>query len=78
METLERLIDDMVDVNRLQNGKFHIHFEPVRLDTLLTDVVEASQLLTTTAVVVEPGSEVAAIMGKRRCRAAATGDYQFD
>lgn len=60
--TLQRLIDDLVDVSRLQTGKFKINFEPVCLNTLLEQVVEASRLLTTTntkqLLVEEPDSEV--------------------
>lgn len=54
--TLQHLIDELVDVNRLQNGKFNITFEPVRLDTLLAQVVENSQLLTTMPLIIEPPS----------------------
>ncbi len=54
--TLQHLIDELVDVNRLQNGKFKINFEPVRLDMLLAQVVENSQLLTTMPIEVEAGS----------------------
>ena len=54
--TLQHLIEDLVDINRLQNGKFNITFEPVRLDTLLAQVVENSQLLTTIPIEVEPPS----------------------
>jgi two-component system CheB/CheR fusion protein len=59
-ETLKRLIDDFVDVNRLQTGKFNINFEPVRLDVLFFQIVETSQMLTT-KLLVEPGSEVGPI-----------------
>ena len=56
VETLQRLIDDIINVGRLQNGKFPIHFEPVRVDTLVAEMVETSQMLTTTPLLIEPGS----------------------
>lgn len=52
--TLQRLIDDLMDVSRLQSGKFTINFEPVRLDTLFAQVVEGGQMLTKKPLVVQP------------------------
>jgi two-component system CheB/CheR fusion protein len=40
-----RLIGDLLDVARLQSGKFSLSREPLRLDTLLEQVVETAQLL---------------------------------
>jgi signal transduction histidine kinase len=40
-----RLIEDLLDVARLQSGKFNLRREPVRLDTLLEQVVETGQIL---------------------------------
>ncbi len=45
---LGRLIDDLLDVSRLQTGKFSLHLAPVRLDQLLAQTVELGQTLTTT------------------------------
>jgi two-component system CheB/CheR fusion protein len=42
---LMRLINDLLDVARLQHGKFRLEREPVRLDTLLRGVVEIGQTL---------------------------------
>jgi two-component system CheB/CheR fusion protein len=42
---LMRLITDLLDVARLQHGKFRLEREPVRLDTLLRGVVEIGQTL---------------------------------
>ena len=40
-----RLIEDLLDVGRLQSGKFSLQREPMRLDTLLEQVVETGQVL---------------------------------
>lgn len=48
---LERLITDISDTNRLQNGKFKLKFSPVRLDELLKQVVEVGKTLTSKQVV---------------------------
>ncbi len=48
---LGRLIEDMIDVNRLQNGKFNLHFTQLRLDTLLEQVARDGQMLTTKQVI---------------------------
>jgi two-component system CheB/CheR fusion protein len=40
-----RLIEDLLDVARLQSGKFSLRRKPVRLDTLLEQVVETAQIL---------------------------------
>ena len=49
---LTRLINDLLDVSRLQSGKFQVQLVPVRLDTLLAAAVEIGQGLTTTQAVV--------------------------
>ncbi len=41
-----RLIEDLLDVARLQSGKFSLQREPLRLDTLLEQAVEAGQVLS--------------------------------
>jgi two-component system, chemotaxis family, CheB/CheR fusion protein len=46
IERLERLITDLGDVQRLQNGKFKFAFEQVRLDSLVAQMVEVGQHLT--------------------------------
>jgi signal transduction histidine kinase len=46
-----------MNVSRLQNGKFNMVLEPVRLDTLFTQVVKTGQMLTTKPLVIEPVSE---------------------
>ncbi len=56
--TLQRLIDDLMNVSRLQSGKFNIVFESVRLDTILTQVVKTGHMLTTKPLLIELGSEV--------------------
>jgi len=42
---LTRLIEDLLDVARLQSGKFTLRCEPMRLDALLEQVVETGQVL---------------------------------
>ncbi|HMA33890.1 MAG TPA: CheR family methyltransferase [Chloroflexia bacterium] len=55
---LTRLIDDLLDVSRLQTGKFRVHLVPLRLDTLLAETVEVGQRLSTQQTLIlesEPG-----------------------
>jgi two-component system CheB/CheR fusion protein len=40
-----RLVEDLLDVARLQSGKFSLRREPLRLDTLIEQVVETAKLL---------------------------------
>jgi PAS domain S-box-containing protein len=40
-----RLIEDLLDVTRLQSGKFSLRREPLRLDTLLERVAETGQIV---------------------------------
>jgi two-component system CheB/CheR fusion protein len=42
---LTSLINDLVDVSRLQTGKFRLHLAPVELDKLLQQTVEVAQVL---------------------------------
>jgi two-component system CheB/CheR fusion protein len=43
---LGRLVTDLVNATRLQNGKYHLELEPARLDKLVAETVEALQPLT--------------------------------
>lgn len=45
VERQMRLIEDLLDVARLQSGKFSLRRAPLRLDTLLAQVVETAQML---------------------------------
>jgi two-component system CheB/CheR fusion protein len=45
-QRLMRLIEDLLDVARLQSGKFSLRREPLRLDSLLEQVVASAQVLT--------------------------------
>jgi two-component system CheB/CheR fusion protein len=49
---LAALITDLVDVSRLQTGKFRLQHVPVELDTLLGQVVEMAQALTESQTIV--------------------------
>lgn len=40
---LVRLVDDLLDVSRVSRGKLELRFEPVTLDRVLADALEASQ-----------------------------------
>lgn len=40
-----RLIEDLLDAARIQNGKFRVQLEPVRLDALLEQTMETAQVL---------------------------------
>ncbi len=51
VNNLEHLISDMVDTTRLGSGKFRMYFSPVRLDSLLEELVAAAQTLTNKQVV---------------------------
>ena len=51
VEHLRRLINDLVDVNRLQSGKFTINFEPVSLNSLFSQLTETGQMLTPKLVI---------------------------
>jgi two-component system CheB/CheR fusion protein len=51
VEQLGTLIADLIDLNRLQSGKFRLEFNEVRLDELLKQVVETSQTLITRQVI---------------------------
>jgi signal transduction histidine kinase len=52
MQRLERLVSDLMDLSRLQTGKFSVTRTPVRLDTLLEQTVETAQLLTSSQQIV--------------------------
>lgn len=44
---LRRLVDDLLDAARLQNGKYNLNLERVRLDELVVQTVEIAQAQTT-------------------------------
>lgn len=35
---LNRLVDDMLDISRIQSGKFNIHLEPMKLNDVIQDI----------------------------------------
>lgn len=45
-QRLQRMVQDLLDVNRLQNEKFTLNMEPVRLDEVVAGAVEAAQTMT--------------------------------
>ncbi|MGI8586984.1 MAG: chemotaxis protein CheB [Chloroflexia bacterium] len=65
---LLRLIDDLLDVARLQTGKFRVHLEPLRLDRLLAETVEIGQHLTTQHALVWTGDPEPLIVAGDRDR----------
>jgi two-component system CheB/CheR fusion protein len=50
---MEGLITDLLDVGRLQRGIFQIHLEPLQLEPLVVEVVEAAQELTQQLITLE-------------------------
>lgn len=44
---LQRIVQDLLDVSRLQQGKFDLAVERMRLDELVAVAVEAAQMMTT-------------------------------
>ncbi len=43
-DNLQRLIDNLLDSARLQSGQFTINYQPVRLDSVLADVITRAKL----------------------------------
>jgi two-component system CheB/CheR fusion protein len=44
---MTRLVDDLLDVSRLQSGKYTLTYEPLHLETLLPQIIEVAQVQTT-------------------------------
>ncbi|WP_353853019.1 ATP-binding protein [Dehalobacter restrictus] len=44
-KSLERLVQDLLELSRLQTGKITIHLEPVHIPSLLADVVKSMQTI---------------------------------
>ncbi|MEO6458112.1 MAG: CheR family methyltransferase, partial [Chloroflexia bacterium] len=64
VQRLTRLINDLVDVSRLQAGKFNLHIEPVELNGLLSQSVEIGKTLTEKQMVsLDMGDEVLVVNG---------------
>jgi two-component system CheB/CheR fusion protein len=51
VKQLGRLVSDLLDVTRLQSGKYTLNLEPVRLDTLLPQIIETAQTQTSTQTI---------------------------
>ncbi len=45
VEQLTRMVDDLLDVSRTQSGKYTLDLQPLRLDELVTSVVDVGRLL---------------------------------
>ncbi len=63
---MARLINDLLDVSRLESGKLNLQFAPMDLDTLLKQAVEVGQALTQNqeiALTIAAGSESLTING---------------
>jgi two-component system CheB/CheR fusion protein len=46
IDRLARLVDEMLDVSRMQSGKYRLEMQPVTLNELLPGVVRTAQLMT--------------------------------
>lgn len=68
-----RLIEDLLDVSRLQSGKFSLRREPLRLATLLEQAVEAGQVMTQGQQIALTIDEDAAVAGSDGGGAARAG-----
>jgi signal transduction histidine kinase len=63
---LGRLIDELLDVSRIESGKLDFHWAPVDLATLVNEVAERLQMTTTThTIVVKMDGVVAPLIGDR-------------
>ena len=64
---LEGLVDDLLEVSRLQQGKYTLHLEPVTLQDQVSLAVEVAQLTTTTHTSqLEMTSEPLVVLGDAR------------
>ncbi len=52
IQRMERLVNDLSDLTRLQSGKFSLRLAPVRLDTLLRETVDIGQTLAQAQTIV--------------------------
>ncbi len=60
---LVHLVDDLRDVTRLEGGSFRVELEPLRLDTLVRETVEAARLVTQKQTIVYTGDEAITVNG---------------
>jgi signal transduction histidine kinase len=62
-ERLNRLINDLLDISRMQSGKLMLRVEPVDLDALIDETVETVQATTATHRLVVQGQTGVQVMG---------------
>jgi PAS domain S-box-containing protein len=62
-ERLSRLINDLLDISRMQSGKLMLRVEPVDLDALIDETVETVQATTTTHHLAVQGQTGVKVMG---------------
>ena len=63
LDRLTALVSELLDISRMQTGKLPLREEPVALDTLLEETVEAMQATTVTHRLLIEGSTGAQVMG---------------
>ncbi len=64
VKQLTRLVDDLMDVTRLQSGKYSLQLEPVRLDELVADTVEIAQpLAAKQKIIFDGGGDALTVQG---------------
>ncbi len=68
-ERLIRLINDILDLEKMESGKLDFHLEPLALDTLLTQAVEAHQ-----GYAEQCGARLELVLEVRDVRAVLDGD----
>ncbi|GHO97366.1 hypothetical protein KSF_074140 [Reticulibacter mediterranei] len=62
-ERLSRLINDLLDISRMQSGKLMLRVEPVDLDALIDETVETVQATTATHHLAAQGQTGVQVMG---------------
>jgi two-component system CheB/CheR fusion protein len=63
VERLKRLVTDLLDVVRLQNGKLTLEFQPLELGPVVAQAVEQAQMMTDRPIRLETGDEALRVSG---------------
>lgn len=65
LNKLTTLISDLLDISRMQSGKLALRIEPLELDALIEETVEAMQAATSTHRLLIEGKTGARVLGDR-------------
>jgi len=65
IEKLTSLINELLDISRMQSGKLLLRTEPIDLDSLIAEMVETVQATTSTHQISIEGSTSAHVLGDR-------------